>query len=164
MPPISIPFAFSCGSNLDLTNNVKWKNNAWNTAISQSSFSVLLQSHGPKSCFTYLGVISAGAPSPGHNPAWYRPCNCSRQGPRKGKNTGREQAWHAPPWPPMRSCINTVQEAWLSPASCCGIRTHLQAAFPTAPMPQPEQPNQFSTFCISGPISIFNYSYKTAVI
>lgn len=33
----------------------------------------VLQSHGPKSCVTYLGVITAGAPSPGHAPAGYLP-------------------------------------------------------------------------------------------
>lgn len=120
--------------------------------------------HGPKSFFTYLGLIITGAPSPGYAPAGYPPCNCSGQGPRKG----REQARRAPSSPPERAptrhCVNAVQEAWLPLISRCGIRTRFWAAFTAAPTLQPEQPRQFSAFRISGPISMFNYSYNTAVI
>lgn len=98
--PVSISFAFSCGLSLDLTSNVKWKKNWWSKMFSQRNFSGMLHSRSPKFSFTYLGLRGNHCRS---SQPW--------QSPRKGKNTGREQLWHVPSWPPKRSAARYC-EIW----------------------------------------------------
>lgn len=64
---------------------------------------------------------------------------------------------------PTRLCVNAVLEGSLSPPAAVGSGPLSKLLFHCSP-PQPEQLRQFSAFHISGPVSIFNYSYKTAVI
>lgn len=111
------------------------------TDETQHSFSGILRllytvawtHHGPKSSFTYLGLIITGAPSPGYAPAGYPPWTCSGQGPRKG----REQARRAPSSPPERApprhCVNTVQEVSCPSSAAAGSGPVSEPPLPLLP-------------------------------
>lgn len=138
-PPASIPFAFSCGSSLDLTCTVKWRNNGWNTVVSWNIFSGMLESHGlthpvvpiwEKSLWGSLQQL----PALGLSRSWASPLFCS--GPRKGKNKAENKPSRLPLDHTKDPPDFVLIQCWrlLCPTSCCGIRTLLQAPFPLLPL------------------------------
>lgn len=96
-------------------------------------------------------------------PAEHRPC--SSQGPGKAKTRQRTSTAGSllTTQETTRLRVNTVLEASLPPSAAVGSGPLSKPLCHCSPS-QPEQLRQFSAFCISGPTSIFNYSYKTAVI
>lgn len=157
LPPI-------CCSSLDFTCNVKWKNNGWNTVDSWSSFSGVLESHSlTHPVLPAWGKSLQQLPALGLSPSWASPQFCS--GPRKGKTKAENKHSRLPldHRRPTRLCVYPMLEACLPPSAPVGSGPHSKPFFHCSPS-HPEQLRQFSAFHISGPVSIFNYSYKTAVI
>lgn len=114
------------------------------------------------SCSTYLGKIMGGitaaAPSPGLVSQLRSPQLCS--GPRQGKNKAEKEPSRLP-----LSTHSTHGQGWSPPAPAAAVGSGPLSKPPSHCSPsQPQQLRQFRAFHISGPVSVFNYSYKTAVI